>query len=677
MQKIGVRVNEPLVNELYDNLEPHIKKKASVILLPAATSQGVVYAMDNRNGSAVPLDFSRMSDATCFDSNLKMHQVSKDVPRVDFINYGSKAKILVEKEAVNIIRYSQDFSQWLDFGTSHELSEDTILGMPAYKVTKAESGLYKWIYHPAINLGTDFSTSTYLKNIDTTSGLGYAVYTPVSATIKSRILFGNGEIVNYAVRFADNKPMVTAFTVTGNTGNSLRPVLSLDSINSTAVNTSLLISAMQTESSANPTSYIPTNGSQATRSKEYLSINLRQNARIEIKTTKQDIVIYREAGIFNVEELLNNEGILHLAIFYFSDEGYWNDILKTFINKVKEDGGIVDSSIFDSYLNLTEKERSKEIVLIPGAYKAGVIYAISFKDGEVGCVKLDFDRTTSATYFDSKLDMDIADRNIPRIDYGNYSNQAKILVEKEATNFAKSSDFSIKRLWGENATVDQIGINWFEFVKYAGRFVHNDTRASSIYQPFAHDSPNHADLVFSCFIKREDNEKPVLGISNILYDGATISPKKTYVHHHLRDNIYQVQAFDLTWNWVVGFSKNIQHSRNTLIATGFQFEYKDDVTSYIPTGNNQATRSAESLSINLDVDSKIYIRTTQNELNLYGAANTRFNIDECVSNDGILYMSVVPMQESDYTETARLNLFKHRVVSEGGVYNSVFEDVWS
>jgi hypothetical protein len=80
-------------------------------------SSGTAYGV-LPNEAAADLDFVRSSSATRINENGLVETMGANVPRLDYTD-GSCPTLLTEPESTNLVRYSEDFSQWvkLDGGT--------------------------------------------------------------------------------------------------------------------------------------------------------------------------------------------------------------------------------------------------------------------------------------------------------------------------------------------------------------------------------------------------------------------------------------------------------------------------------------------------------------------------------------------------------------------------------
>lgn len=99
------------IKELYKALPKHIKQKAKLILLPVATAEEVVYAMDAKTGEPIPFDFKRASQASFLDQkDGKLQFALANVPRIDKAYYAEEPKLMMEKSATNLVPKLEAFT---------------------------------------------------------------------------------------------------------------------------------------------------------------------------------------------------------------------------------------------------------------------------------------------------------------------------------------------------------------------------------------------------------------------------------------------------------------------------------------------------------------------------------------------------------------------------------------
>lgn len=308
---IGITIDEVLLLNLYQNLPIDVQIRAKVILLPIAAKEGVVYGMDNITGDLVPFSFSRASSATLFDKDKNMELVGNNIPRIDYGNYGDGAKLLVEKESTNLFRDSN-----LALNNNKTSGFDTLIDFDWHGCLLSTK---------ASELRPDTGTSFYYKN--------YAIKadTPYSVSL-------------FASLNAQEKPVISTTTHISNDGylnlvNGYTYISSLFSgknvyrvgrsrmsgaamgwsgfvKNPTSINRKINVSGYQLEEQDTATSYIPTTTTTATRAADKLTYTLPASSGIYLKTTKQNTLLNKPKGLWNIHDDLDNEGIEALAIFY-------------------------------------------------------------------------------------------------------------------------------------------------------------------------------------------------------------------------------------------------------------------------------------------------------------------------------------------------------------------------
>ncbi|NDW10437.1 hypothetical protein, partial [Dysgonomonas sp. 520] len=125
-------------------------------------------------------------------------------------------------------------------------------------------------------------------------------------------------------------------------------------------------------------------------------------------------------------------------------------------------GIAIDADVVKAQYNSLSPQikQNAKVILLPVAAQSGAVYGMDNKTGEV--VPFQFARATSATLFDQDKNMQSIGANVPRIDYANYSDDAKLLIEKSSTNLiSDSADFS---RWGGSVlrTMDESTADGFE-----------------------------------------------------------------------------------------------------------------------------------------------------------------------------------------------------------------------
>jgi len=173
--------------------------------------------------------------------------------------------------------------------------------------------------------------------------------------------------------------------------------------------------------------------------------------------------------------------------------------------------------LLNLYQNLpTNVQTGAKVILLPIAAKEGVVYAMDNITGDL--VPFNFSRSSSATLFDKDKNMEFVGNNIPRIDYGNYTDDVKLLVEKESTNLLVDSTLATNTQSLYHASVSLININWFDYIKTGRSIPHVDN-----VDTFAYKKCNIQNLVnysLSSFVNMADNSVPNFNSSEVTRNGA-------------------------------------------------------------------------------------------------------------------------------------------------------------
>ena len=309
---IGITIDEVLLLNLYQNLPINVQTGAKVILLPIAAKEGVVYGMDNITGDLVPFNFSRSSSATLFDKDKNMKLAGNNIPRIDYGNYTDDVKLLVEKESTNLIA-----NTWTSEGGS--INSD-----PLIKFTESVTSAIHRVYTRTLipNIGNNYTASILLKKYNRRYLQFRSMFTVNSwmmvdlenkSITQKNNAEGNIHTIGDCVRID-----------TRNTGSSLndlrlyvcgseQPTSATRDITYQGVsNAGFYFGYPQIESGLESTSIIP--ATNATRAADQLTYTLLQNSSVYLKTNKRETTLSKNAGLWNIHEDLNNEGIQILAI---------------------------------------------------------------------------------------------------------------------------------------------------------------------------------------------------------------------------------------------------------------------------------------------------------------------------------------------------------------------------
>ena len=299
--------------------------------------------------------------------------------------------------------------------------------------------------------------------------------------------------------------------------------------------------------------------------------------------------------------------------------------------------------LLNLYQNLpTNVQTGAKVILLPIAAKEGVVYGMDNITGDL--VPFNFSRSSSATLFDKDKNMELVGNNIPRIDYGNYGEGAKLLVEKESTNLLVDSTLATNTQSLYHASVSLININWFDYIKTGRSIPHVDN-----VDTFAYKKCNIQNLVnysLSSFVNMADNSVPNFNSSEVTRNGAFLIDSSaifpTPVSSLIKDNIYRVSGSkiatrtDLVNHGIVKYRGNYGVTINT---SGYQLEQGDTATSYIPTTTTTATRAADKLTYTLPASSGIYLKTTKQNT-LLNKPKGVWNIHDDLNNEGIEALAI-------------------------------------
>lgn len=294
---IGITIDEVLLLNLYQNLPIDVQTGAKVILLPIAAKEGVVYGMDNITGDLVPFNFSRSSSATLFDKDKNMKLAGNNIPRIDYGNYTDDVKLLVEKESTNLIPYSGNGNYVVSGVIRCIYSGDSALSSIVPDTRMNQAIYYKGNY-PRLNQisglspTSQYKWSFYLKG-DSSYHLSFTDY-PLVETPNPSI-----SITTYWKRYTKTMPLGRTSSILHMYSNSK----------------GLFAANIQLETQE-VTSYIPTTTTTATRAADKLTYTLPASSGIYLKTNKQNTLLNKPKGVWNIHDDLNNEGIEALAIFY-------------------------------------------------------------------------------------------------------------------------------------------------------------------------------------------------------------------------------------------------------------------------------------------------------------------------------------------------------------------------
>ena len=212
----------------------------------------LAYNSENNNYKPLPFDFIRSSSATVVNKAGLIETVGSGEPRIDYKD-DSKGALLLEPSRSNFITYSQDFSN-AGWNTSSTRSVDFVPTSTidpqgktnAYRITSTASNNQVAIFGSII-LGQTYTNSIYVRRV---LGSGNVILRNV-----------NNEENNFQLSVSDGwKRIETSATSTSIFGRLY--------INLQTVGDVIEIWGGQVEQGSYATSYIPTQGSIASRSED-------------------------------------------------------------------------------------------------------------------------------------------------------------------------------------------------------------------------------------------------------------------------------------------------------------------------------------------------------------------------------------------------------------------------
>jgi hypothetical protein len=211
----------------------------------------LAYNDENDNYKPLPFDFTRASSATRVNREGLIEVVGQNKPRVDFLN-NTSGHLLLEPSRMNVITDSE-ISSTTPTTAGDGTYEDTTLsnGLSGKKFDITSSGRSFVIFTSSVSSGVEYTLSLFAENF---SGDSISNFVDV-------ISGGGGE--DFSSDLISDGKMEVSFTTTA-TSVTIR--IGLGCTATLSGTRSVEISGVQLEAGSYATSYIPTEGSNVTRS---------------------------------------------------------------------------------------------------------------------------------------------------------------------------------------------------------------------------------------------------------------------------------------------------------------------------------------------------------------------------------------------------------------------------
>ena len=370
--------------------------------------------------------------------------------------------------------------------------------------------------------------------------------------------------------------------------------------------------------------------------------------------------------------------------------------MEIFISTLSNKGLDIDRALLrKKYDSLDPRiKQNARIILLPVAASSGVVYAMDNITGKP--VIFNFSRSSFATLFDENYNLQRVEANIPRIDYGNYSKDGKLLLEKSSTNLIADSNnflgtgwsrsgiqlteteelaYGLEKYWLFTRLNNNVGtsLNYNtvrcakDEVLTATAFIKNDT-SNRIAYGFFNDQDNGWGNAY-------DSSNEVLDGEAIPTGGHGLRAFNSINGQIIAKVTRNVTSDVTTYRFLIypdSYYTSSVANRSNLISS-FQIT-NNEASSYIPTKGSEVTRSADLLKYTLEKDSKITIKTHLETIEIYRPAG-EWNVQDDISySAGIEYIIIEEMIDTDYTEDVVLQLFKQRVIRDGGIFEDIFSN---
>ena len=185
-------------------------------------------------------------------SNISVKEITDDtdLPRLDYSD-GSCPSLLLEPQSTNLLTYSEDFSQWQSGGGTQTIVQNATIspeGVNNASSIQIDSGyVYRQVSGLTVSNGDKYTWSCYVSSISQKITFG-------GGTIAGTDVYSSEDVGNGWYRQKLTRTFISS-------GSVIQPMF-VDSVSGTDL---FYIWGAQLEEQSYATSYIPTNGSIATR----------------------------------------------------------------------------------------------------------------------------------------------------------------------------------------------------------------------------------------------------------------------------------------------------------------------------------------------------------------------------------------------------------------------------
>jgi len=327
-----------------------------------------------------------------------------------------------------------------------------------------------------------------------------------------------------------------------------------------------------------------------------ISVYVNTNNGNELVFTNESVFII-DSSTLNITEV-NTQRALE-----FVNESDWVakdvDLATSFIDRVS-----VDSGILDNQIGLDTIDESVSLLMLPNAYKDGLLYSVLPQDGTG-----DFDvvRGSNATRVNAGGIIEtITGANTPRIDYT--SGSPALLIEPQSTNLAAfSEDFTS---WGTSGSPVLSNNQPSPDGENNAYLFENSSNGDRLQEPLG--ILTAGTYTQSMFVKYKDGDVRMnfknnrFGGSNVfLITSSGVVAETPNANRHVEDygNGWFRMSIIYTANGTSGsfiqLFGDLGTPKNGFYIFGGQLEEQSHATSYISTNGAIATRLEDTISVDL------------------------------------------------------------------------------